>query len=55
MGGRPIPRNGGKNAEELGLQLITSLHGTAVVANALKDPKVIDCEINRLKSWIKKL
>ena len=46
---------GKKNAEELGLQLITSLHGTAVVANALKDPKVIDCEINRLKSWIKKL
>jgi TetR/AcrR family transcriptional regulator, transcriptional repressor for nem operon len=46
---------GKKDAEELGLQVITSLHGTALVANALKDPKVIDCEIDRLKSWIRKL
>ncbi len=46
---------GRKDADALGLQLITSLHGTAVVANALKDPQVIDSEINRLKSWLKKL
>ena len=46
---------GGKDADALGLQLITSLHGTVVVAHALKDPKVMDSEINRLKSWLKKL
>ncbi len=44
---------GKKNAEELSLQLIASLHGTAVVGNALKSPKIIEEELGRLKSWVK--
>lgn len=44
-----------KDAEQLGLQLITSLHGAVLVANALKDAKVIDSEFSRLKTWIKKI
>ncbi len=46
---------GKKDAGELALRLVTSLHGTSVVANALKDAKIIDSEFNWLKSWIKKL
>ena len=46
---------GKKDAEELGLHWMTSIHGTAVMANAMKDPKIIDCGISRLKSWLKKL
>lgn len=44
-----------KDAEKLGLQLTTALHGTGVVANALKDTKIIDGEISRLKFWLKNL
>lgn len=43
---------GKKNAEELSLQLITSLHGTAVVGNALKSPTTIESELRRLQTWI---
>lgn len=44
---------GKKDAEELGLQLAVTIHGSAVVGNALKSPKVIEEELGRLKSWIK--
>ncbi|MFT4579097.1 MAG: TetR/AcrR family transcriptional repressor of nem operon [Nitrospinales bacterium] len=43
---------GKKNAEELSLQLIASLHGTAVVGNALKSPAIIENELRRLQTWI---
>ncbi|MBT3366648.1 MAG: TetR/AcrR family transcriptional regulator [Nitrospina sp.] len=46
---------GKKDAEELGLQWMSSIHGTALMANAMKDPKIIDSGIRRLKSWIRKL
>lgn len=46
---------GKQNPEDLGLRWLSSIHGTVLMANALKDPKVIDCEITRLKSWLKKL
>jgi TetR/AcrR family transcriptional regulator, transcriptional repressor for nem operon len=41
-----------KNAEELSLQLIASLHGAAVVGNALKSPTAIESELRRLRDWI---
>ncbi len=43
---------GKKNAEELSLQLIASLHGTAVVGNALKSPSTIESELKRLQAWV---
>jgi TetR/AcrR family transcriptional regulator, transcriptional repressor for nem operon len=46
---------GKKDAEELGLRLTTAIHGTGVVANAMKDARIIECEIERLKSWVRKL
>ena len=46
---------GKRNAEELGLQFMSSIHGTSLVANAMRDPKVIDSGIRRLKSWLKEL
>jgi AcrR family transcriptional regulator len=41
--------------DQFGLQLMSALQGCAVVANALKDPKVIELEMLRLRSWIKEL
>ncbi len=46
---------GQKQADQFGLQLMSALQGCAVVANALKDPKVIELEMARLKSWIGEL
>jgi TetR/AcrR family transcriptional regulator, transcriptional repressor for nem operon len=43
---------GKNNAEELSLQLIASLHGAAVVGNALKSPATIENELRRLQAWI---
>ena len=43
---------GRKNADELGLQFVSSLHGIAVVGNALKSPKAIKNELERLKAWV---
>lgn len=46
---------GKKRPEELGLEWISSIHGTALVANAMNDPKIIDDGIKRLKAWVKTL
>ena len=42
-------------ADKLGIQLTSALHGCSVLANALNDPKIIELEIARLKSWIGEL
>lgn len=42
-------------ADKFGLQLMTAIQGCGVVANALKDPKVVEVEMARLKSWIKEM
>jgi len=46
---------GQTEADKLGLQLMTALHGCGVVANALSDPKIVELEMARLKSWIGEL
>ena len=52
---RQFEEMGQKQADQFGLQLMSALQGCAVVANALKDPKVIELEMLRLRSWIKEL
>ena len=52
---RQFEEMGQKQADQFGLQLMSALQGCAVVANALKDPKVIELEMARLKSWIGEL
>jgi len=44
-----------KRPNELGLEWISSIHGTSLVANAMNDPKIIDDGIKRLKAWVKTL
>lgn len=44
-----------KQADQYGLQLTAALQGCGVVANALKDPKIVEREIGRLKTWIKEM
>ena len=46
---------GHSDADKLGIQLTSALHGCSVLANALNDPKIIELEIARLKSWIGEL
>lgn len=46
---------GKPDAEALGLQLVTSLQGMSLVANALDDPAVIDRVISRTREWIQSL
>jgi AcrR family transcriptional regulator len=46
---------GHSNSDKLGIQLTSALHGCSVLANALNDPKIIEMEIARLKSWIGEL
>ena len=52
---RQFKEMGHKQADQFGLQLMATLQGCGVIANALKDPKVIELEIARLKAWIKEL
>ncbi len=52
---RQFKEMGQKPADKLGVQLMSAIQGYSVVANALKDPKIIEWEIARLKSWIKAL
>ena len=52
---RQFKEMGQKPADQFGLQMMSALQGCAVVANALKDPKVIELEIARLKAWIKEM
>jgi TetR/AcrR family transcriptional repressor of nem operon len=46
---------GQTEADTLGIQLTSSIHGCSVLANALNDPKIIELEMARLKSWIAEL
>ena len=52
---RQFKEMGLKQADQFGLQLMSALQGCGVVANALKDPKIIEWEITRLKAWIKEM
>jgi TetR/AcrR family transcriptional repressor of nem operon len=45
-------RMGRNDAENLGVQLMTSLQGMSVLANALADPTVVDREVARLRAWL---
>lgn len=46
---------GQTKADQLGIQLMSGLQGCCVLANALNDPKIVELEMGRLKSWIKEL
>ena len=46
---------GKKNSRELGLEWMSSIHGTSLVANAMNDPQVIEDGISRLKEWLRRL
>jgi len=46
---------GQANPEELGIQVGSTLQGCCVLANALNDPKIVETELSRLKTWIKGL
>jgi len=50
---RQFKEMGQKQADQYGLQLTAALQGCGVVANALKDPKIVEKEIARLRAWIK--
>lgn len=50
---RQFEEMGQKQADQYGLQLMSALQGSGVVANALKDPKIIEWEVERLRTWIK--
>jgi AcrR family transcriptional regulator len=50
---RQFEEMGQKEADKFGLQMMSAIQGCGVVANALRDPKVIELEIARLKAWIK--
>jgi TetR/AcrR family transcriptional repressor of nem operon len=52
---RQFEEMGQKQADQFGLQLMSALQGCGVVANALKDPKIIELEMARLKTWIKEM
>ena len=40
------------DAQELGVWLIGSVQGVTLMANALRDPGVVDRQISQLKAWI---
>ncbi len=46
---------GKADAEALTLQLISNLQGMSLVANALKDPGVVDTMVKRTKDWLQSL
>jgi AcrR family transcriptional regulator len=52
---RQFKEMGQEPADQIGLQLMTAIQGCGVVANALKDPKIVEMEMARLKSWITEL
>ncbi|GMQ87297.1 MAG: TetR/AcrR family transcriptional regulator [Gammaproteobacteria bacterium] len=43
------------DADELALQLISTLQGMSLVANATRDPGVVDKVISRTRSWLQSL
>ena len=46
---------GKPDAEALALQLISSLQGMSLIANALKDPDVVDKMVTRTRNWLQSL
>ncbi len=46
---------GQTKTDQLGIQLTSALQGCCVLANALNDPKIVELEMGRLKSWIKEM
>jgi AcrR family transcriptional regulator len=46
---------GRTDADALALQLISTLQGMSLVANALKDPGVVDTMVKRTKDWLQSL
>jgi len=40
------------DAQELGVWLVGSVQGVALMANALRDPGVVERQISQLKAWI---
>jgi len=43
------------DADELALQLIATLQGMSLIANATGDPTVVDKVVNRTRSWLQSL
>ena len=52
---RQFKEMGHKQADKVGLQFMSALQGCSVVANALKDPKIIEWEMARLRAWVKEM
>ena len=46
---------GKDDAMALGLQIITTLQGASLVANTLKDPGVVEGQVQRLKAWLRNI
>jgi TetR/AcrR family transcriptional repressor of nem operon len=44
-----------RSARQHAIQLLCSLQGMGILANALKDPKVIDTEARQIKAWLRSL
>lgn len=43
---------GQRDSQDLGVSLIASVQGIILMANALKDPEVIERQVGQLKSWL---
>jgi len=46
---------GKPGADELALQLISTLQGMSLVANATRDPSVVDKIVSRTRRWLQSL
>ncbi len=46
---------GKADADALALQLISSLQGMSLIANALKDPGIVDKMVGRTRDWLQSL
>lgn len=46
---------GQENADQLGIQMVSTLQGICIVSNALNDPQVVETELERAKSWIRQI
>lgn len=44
-----------RSARQHAIQLLCSLQGMGILANALKDPRVIDTEARQIKVWLRSL
>lgn len=46
---------GHKNADSLGVQMVSTLQGICIVSNSLNDPQVVVTELERTKSWVRQM